>query len=277
MITLSAFADEIDKDLQVQMDVCLSHGIRCIDVRGIDGKSVAQMTVKEASEYRKRLLDRGFTVPCIGSPIGKIRMDEDFKAHMELLKRCCDVAKAFGTSLIRIFSFYPSQGANIVDERRGVMSRMSEMVKLAEQADVTLMHENEKAIYGAKPDGVKDIFQTIRSPKLKSIFDPANYVEEGVAPYSDGWTKGLDKLTDYFHIKDKADPHGPTCVPAGQGAGQIEEVFAELKDRNWSGYMTLEPHMAAAGQFSGFSGPELFAKAVEGLKSILDRLNMPYN
>ena len=275
MAVISAFADEIAPDLKTQMDVCEAHGVRCIDVRGIDGINVSKLTVKQAAGYKRQMDDRGFSVPCIGSPIGKIRIDEPFEPHLELLKHCCEVAKAFGCSQIRVFSFYPSKGRDIAEQRTEVMDRMAAMVKLAEQADVVLLHENEKRIYGAKPQAVKDLFETIASDRLKGIFDPANFVEEDIAPYNDGWQAGLAELTDYFHIKDKV-PGAATCVPAGQGAGQIEEIFRDVKARNWSGVMALEPHMKAAGQFAGFTGPELFCKAADGLKGLLERVGLAY-
>jgi hypothetical protein len=33
--------------------------------------------------------------------------------------------------------------------------------------------------------------------------------------------------------------------------------------------------MKAAGQFSGFTGPDLFAKAVEGLRKVCQKAGMP--
>jgi sugar phosphate isomerase/epimerase len=149
------------------------------------------------------------------------------------------------------------------------------MVEAARQAGVILLHENEKAIYGAKPAGVKDLFATIKSPSFQGIFDPANFVEEDIQPYDDGWKQGLAELTQYFHIKDKT-PGAPTCVPAGQGNGQIKEILADAKRRGFNGYLTIEPHMKAAGQFSGFTGPDLFAKAVEGLRKVCDEVGLSY-
>ena len=35
-------------------------------------------------------------------------------------------------------------------------------------------------------------------PRLRAVFDPANFVEEGIAPYTQGWKVGLDKITEYF-------------------------------------------------------------------------------
>ena len=276
MITFSAFADEIGDDLDLQMDVCQANGVKCIDVRGIDGKNVSKMTIPEVQQYKSRMDDRGFTCPCIGSPIGKIKMDDDFNAHMELLKHCFEVAEGFGTKQIRVFSFYASADSKIEDQTDEVMDRMRQMVAAAESAGMILLHENEHNIYGATCQGVKDLFATIKSDSFKSIFDPANFVTDNIAPYEEAWKAGLADLTDYFHIKDKVRGQ-ETCVPAGEGDGQMAELFADLRNRNWSGYMTLEPHMAVAGQFRGFTGPELFAKAVDGLKKLCKETGLSHN
>lgn len=276
MITFSAFADEIGPDLDLQMEVCQSVGVRNIDVRGIDGKNVSTFTTSEAKAYKKRMDDRGFAVPCIGSPLGKIKISDPFGPHLELVKHCCELAHIFGSPFIRVFSFYPSDGMAIADQRPQVFERMTAMLDVTRQADLVMLHENERDIYGAKPAGVMDLMAKLRCDHFKGIFDPANFVYEGVRPYDEGWKLGLDKLTDYFHIKDYR-PGEQACTPAGHGAGQMDEIFAELGQRNWSGYMTLEPHMAAMGQFRGFTGPELFAQAVEALKSLCDRHGLKYN
>ncbi|MFP4106975.1 MAG: sugar phosphate isomerase/epimerase family protein [Phycisphaerae bacterium] len=275
MVIFSAFADEIDPDLTIQMDVCEANGVKCIDIRGVDGKNVSTFSVEQAREYRKRLDDRGFQVPCIGSPLGKIKMDDDFQPHLDMTRHCCEMAHVFGTKRIRMFSFYPSAGKTIQDERDGVMDRLNQMLEIAEANGCEFFHENEKAIYGAKPDGVKDIINTLGHDRIKGIFDPANYVEEKVAPYDDGWTQGLAELTDYFHIKDK-QPGASACCPAGKGAGQYEQIFADLKARDWEGYMTLEPHLAKAEQFKGYTGPELFATAVNALKQQCEQAGIEY-
>jgi 3-dehydroshikimate dehydratase len=276
MITFSAFADEIGPDLTLQMDTCESNGIKCIDVRGIDGINVSSMTLDQVSEYSKQLAGRGFRVPCIGSPIGKIKISDDFDEHMDLLKHTFDVARGFGTDRIRMFSFYPTDGMKIEDQRGEAFERFGKMVEAAESAQVYLYHENESGIYGYSPDGVKDLFATFTSDYLKGIFDPANFVNDGFHPFDQGWTQGLAELTDAFHIKDKVlGAEGP-CVPAGTGDGQFREIFADLASRGFDDFMTFEPHLAAAGQFAGHTGPELFSTAVTALKSICDEVGLEY-
>jgi len=275
MITISAFADEIDPDLDAQMDVLSRQGVRFIDVRGIDNINIASMSLQQARQYHQRMKDKGFHVPSLGSPIGKIRIDQDFQQHLELLRHCCDLARAFGTREIRVFSFYASKGKKIEDQRAQVMDRLAGMVDLARQEDGLLWLENERDLYGWSPQGMLDIFATLRSPHLKCLFDPANFVYDGIAPYNQAWTKGLGDLTGYFHIKDK-HPDQPHCCPAGRGHGQIPEILADLKNRNWSGVMTVEPHMTRAEQFTGFTGPDLFGEAVQALKDLLDQAALAY-
>ncbi len=275
MSILSAFADEIAPDLKTQMAVCARHGVRCIDVRSIDNTNVSKFTLDQARRYRREMDAAGLKVACIGSPIGKIRIDEPFAPHLDLLKHCFEVGNVLGTRNIRIFSFYGPEGGDIANHRAEVMDRMAAMVKAAEQSGMVLLHENEKAIYGSIPRRVSDIFATIKSKALLGIFDPSNYVEEGVAPYDDGWTKGLADVTHYFHIKDKV-PGAHTCVPAGEGVGQIEPTLADAKRRGYDGVLSLEPHMSSAGQYAGFTGPELFAKAVAGLKAMCDKVGIKY-
>lgn len=276
MATISAFADEIDPQLAVQMDVCASHGIRHIDLRSIDGVNVSKFTDANARQYRRQMADRGFAVPCIGSPLGKIRIDGNLREHLDVTRRCCELAKLFGARYVRIFSFYGPEGRSIADFRSPVMTMLGSMVAIAAEFDVVLLHENEKGIYGARPDGVKDIFATIRSPHLQGIFDASNFIEEDLRPYEDAWQQGLAERTQYFHIKDKVRKEDPTCVPAGEGSGRVDAILADAKARGFDGYLALEPHMQQAGQFAGFSGTERFARAVAGLKRVCEQVGMPY-
>jgi len=78
----------------------------------------------------------------------------------------------------------------------------------------------------------------------------------------------------YFHIKDALLADG-RIVPAGAGDGDVEAILRDaILARGFDGFLSLEPHLAAAGQFSGFSGPDLFRNAVEALGAILARLGV---
>ncbi|GIN56067.1 hypothetical protein [Lederbergia ruris] len=56
---LSAFADEIDSDLNTQMDVLEQHDIKYIEMRGVNGKLLLHHSLEEAKELRNRLMIEG--------------------------------------------------------------------------------------------------------------------------------------------------------------------------------------------------------------------------
>ena len=89
---ISGFADEIAPELDKQMTVLKKLGIGFAELRGIDGKNVSDYTAEEMKTVKERLDKGGIRVSSIGSPIGKIGIDDDFDAH---LKRKISVFSAF--------------------------------------------------------------------------------------------------------------------------------------------------------------------------------------
>src|SRR5262245_60609587 len=136
MFTVSAFADEIAPDPQVQIDVLKSCNVRHIEFRSIWGTNVLALSDAQIQEF-KALLDRhGFKLSAIGSPIGKIRIDEPFEPHLVKFQRAIHLCKVFDTQNIRIFSYYPPENfdGNWAPWRSEVMQRMTRKCELAAQA-----------------------------------------------------------------------------------------------------------------------------------------------
>jgi sugar phosphate isomerase/epimerase len=126
MFTLSAFADEISPDPQAQIDVLKPCGIRHIELRSILGTNVLALSDLQIQEFKALLDKNGFKLSAIGSPIGKIRIDEPFGPHLEKFQRAIELCKVFGTPNIRIFSYYPPEGREWDDDddhRRAVLDR----------------------------------------------------------------------------------------------------------------------------------------------------------
>jgi sugar phosphate isomerase/epimerase len=101
-------------------------------------------------------------------------------------------------------------------------------------------------------------------------FDPANFVMCGVRPFTEGYELLKDYI-EYVHIKDGLMSE-QRVVPAGQGDGEVRELLMALKARGFDGFLSLEPHLSNAGQFGGFSGPDLFGVAVRALRELLNEI-----
>jgi len=274
---LSCFADEIDPMLSKQMDVLDKTYIRHIEIRGVDGKNISEITPSEAKKIKKCLDDRGYKISAIGSPIGKININDNFAPHLELFKNVLDISEKLDAPLIRIFSFYTK---NPDTDKNKVFDRLSELVKIAEDYDCVLIHENEIGIYGDTPQRNLEIAKMF-PPKKKFghafgfVFDFANYVING-CDVMEAYNL-LEDHVIYFHIKDAI--YGENrVVPAGMGEGKIAEILARAKNKNC--FLSLEPHL---GYFEGLEafehtldikemekgGPHLFMIAYNALLKIL--------
>jgi sugar phosphate isomerase/epimerase len=268
MLKLAAFADEISPEIDVQIEHCKKNGITHVELRGVADKNVLDFDKPLCAEIRCKLADNGLGVASIGSPIGKVKLSESFDAHFDQFKIAVDLAEYFDAPFIRIFSYYETR----LGDREEVIRRMQKKVDYLRDSKLVLIHENESRIFGETGAACLDLHKSIDSPKLRAAFDFANFVQARENPLQN-WPL-LKPYTVHFHIKDARMGNGKV-VPAGEGDGHLAEI---LKDAYASGYrefLSLEPHLAAHGQFSGFSGPELFKTAVDALRKLARQNGIP--
>ena len=276
MFVYSAFADEISADLSVQISELQKHGIGYIEARGINGKNISNHTASEAVEIKKILDDNNMKISALGSPIGKIKITDDFDAETEKFKRTVELAKIFDTKYIRIFSFYMDT-SKAEKYRNEVFKRFQTYIDIAKENKIVLLHENEKQIYGDTPQRCLDLLKTINSDYLKATFDPANFIQCKADPLSA--FELLENYIEYVHIKDALWQSGDV-VPAGMGDGKVKEILTRLHQKKWNGFLSIEPHL---GDFQGFadleggktvkkesSGPDKFDIAFAAIESIIN-------
>ncbi len=278
MIRLSAFADEISPDLDEQIAVLSSEKVRFLDLRGVWNTNVLDLSDQQVTRVKETLDAHGIGVAAIGSPIGKVPIDSSFNEHLHLFERAITVAQALQTPYIRIFSFYPpaasDRGAvNPAEYRDEVLRRLREMTARARAAAVILLHENEKDIYGDTIARCVDLLQGINDAHFQAVFDPANFIQCGQTPYPDAY-EAVRPWLRYVHVKD-ARSDG-SVVPAGEGVSHWPELLQRLRADGYDGFLSLEPHLALAGQYQGFSGPDLFRRASQALQQMLQAMGWEY-
>jgi len=271
---LSGFADEISPDLDEQLVVLAAESISHLELRSVWSTNVADLDDVQLASLRRQLSESGVQVSAVGSPIGKVGIDAPLAPELERLRRVADVAGELGTTLVRVFSFFIPQADEPGLYRAQVIDRMGELAALAEERGLVLAHENEKEIYGDRPERCVDIIESVGSPALRATFDAANFVQCGVRPHADAYEL-LRPYLVYVQVKDALTATGEV-VPAGQGDGQVRETLAELRDSAFQGYLSLEPHLTMSGRFGGFSGPDGFRLASSALKDLLADLSVQW-
>ena len=277
-IKLCAFADEAGDSLADQIKAMQENGIGLLELRSIDKVNVTKFTNEQVKEYKKQLDDAGIGVWAIGSPIGKVKIEDDFNVDLDLCKRTIEIANMFDAKSLRMFSFYGTGGeAKYTDL---VMERLAKYVEAARGSGVTLCHENEKGIYGDIASRCLEIHKNI--PELKCVFDPANYVQCGQDTL-EAWEM-LEPYVFYGHIKDSlADG---SIVPPGKGIGHLREYLPKFVAKGGQ-VLTLEPHLKVFSALKDLEAPgdeskigmykfeskrEAFDCAVNSLKEIIKEI-----
>jgi sugar phosphate isomerase/epimerase len=271
MVRISCFADEIDPDLHEQIAVMRRNKIRYVELRSVWNKNVLDLDDEELDSVKTALTNNGIQVSSIGSPIGKVPITADFGEHLERFRRAVTVAGKMATGFIRVFSFYIPAGEHDRYEQT-VVARLGQMLAIAREHNVVLLYENEKDIFGESSANCRKLFQALYPSGLGAVFDPSNFVVAGEQVYADSYAR-LKPFVAYLHIKDSRRGSGQ-IVPAGQGDGDLPAILRDLRDRR-DLFVSLEPHLAQAGPFRGFSGPELFEKALAALRQILVEQDIP--
>lgn len=270
--TLSGFGDEISPDPHAQIAVLEGLGARHIEVRSAWDTNVVDLDEDQLNALAAIVKNAQFSVSAIASPIGKVDVTLDPDLEVQRLHRIIRVAKTLGTTNIRIFSFYPAPGSSIESMRDDVLLRMRRLADVAEQAGVVLLHENEKGIYGDIPERILDIVESVGSANLRLAWDSANFVQVGVRPFDDGYSK-LSPYVDYLQVKDALSLTS-VVVPAGEGDGQLRETLAAFASDGYAGYASLEPHLSSTHSLGGFSGPYSFGLAARAFRRLTDELGI---
>jgi len=269
---LSGFGDEIDPDPHVQGAVLLALGAHHIEVRSAWGINVVDLDDDATARLKSTLDALGLAVSAVASPIGKVDVSLPPQHEVERLTRVIRVAATLGTPYIRIFSFFRQPGQSAADIREAVLERMALLAATAEEAGVVLLHENEKGIYGDTPERVLDIVESVGSPALRLAWDSANFVQVGVRPFTEAYAM-LRPHIEYLQVKDAVASTG-VVVPAGEGDGEVLETLAALRDDGYTGFASLEPHLARAFELGGFSGPEAFGDAGRAFRHLTESIGV---
>jgi sugar phosphate isomerase/epimerase len=281
---LSAFADEASGKIDGQIKALNRNGFKFIEIRNVDGSCIIDHNITSIKEIKNKLESQNIKVSSIGSPIGKISIEDPFEPHEEAFKRTLEAASILCTKRIRMFSFYIPTSKKAEDYRNEVFERLECLLELSEAAGIYCCLENEKGIYGDSKERSLEIYKTFNN-RMRAIFDPANYIQCGEKPIE--IFEELYPFVDYLHVKDANYIDG-SVVPSGYGDGHIAEIISIFSKAYGERFLSVEPHLTV---FEGFdnlrdsslkhrftyaSCDEAFDAACIALKEILNKGDYDY-
>ena len=259
---LGILTDEVYPDnFAKSLDWIKEQGLKHIEVRVVDGVNIANMSDEQVAAVRAQIDARGLSVSAIASPLYKCALDpsrpvasgdvfgqaeESAEAHHEKLKRVIAIAKALGTTNIRIFSFWREKEPERYFGE--IVEHLKKAAAIAEREGILLLQENEPACNGGFAEEVGRIVRAVGSPALKALWDPGNEAYGGRPAFPEGYGFIKDVLA-HVHIKDAyVLPDGSSrCVPVGSGNVPFIAQLQALRDDGYEGLFTIETHYKPEG------------------------------
>ena len=259
---LAAITDEISQDFEHALDVLLEYSAPGAELRGLWGVNIADLTDEQALRARNALRERGMHVAALATPFFKCDLIQDAAAirgrmhlakargmgeQLTMLRRCCELAHAFDTDLIRVFTFWRQGDLSPVIERQ-IVDAFAEPIKVAEEEDVTLVLENEHACYIGTGAEAARVLSEVNSPQLRAVWDPGNAYLAGELPYPAGYQE-IRPFLRHIHVKDAvADGSGGyQWAVIGQGDLNYTGQFEALRKDGYDGFVSLETHYIPHG------------------------------
>jgi sugar phosphate isomerase/epimerase len=254
---LGVITDELAEDFEKALDFISEHSLDYCEVRELWSKNVVRLSQEELERAKQLIEEHHLKVSEIASPLFKYHLPEmpssrpnwgdTFKAAdltdkdtESLLERVFRLAPFFGTSKVRVFSYWrvedPEKAYPLVRER------LAKAATMAAQHNVTLLLENETDCNVGTGKELGRMVRDINSPNLLAMWDPCNALGLGEVPYPDGYRE-VHGLFRHMHVKDmrKNPATGKfQYVPVGKGAIDYRGQFKALRNDGYNGTMSIE-------------------------------------
>jgi sugar phosphate isomerase/epimerase len=280
MIKLTGIADEAGASLDVQIQAHQELGWDSIESRGVEIGGVKgnlhEIPDTAFNQVVNRLEDTGMKISGFGSLIGNWakKITDDFSITEAEISRAIPRMQRLGAKMIRVMSYAvcKDEGGEDLEEQFAPerVRRMTEVNKRFADAGITVLHENCMNWGGMSPMYVKRMAEAV--PGMKWVFDTGNpvFIDDRDKPghKQDSWEmyQAVKPFMAHVHVKDgvwdKAKNDAVYTFP-GEGEGQTERIMQDLIATGYSGYISIEPHVAVVFHGAGAAddlSPEQKAK-----------------
>jgi len=254
---LTGFADEAAVDIDGQIKATRELGWRNIEARSIDGVNITNITDEQFEMLCEKLDAAGIMINCFGSAVANWskKLSDPPESSYEELKRAIPRMHTMESEFIRIMSFAVPEDDSINKPEvvAEVIRRMKEMVRIAEDGGITMVHENCDNWGGRSQEHTLRLLDAVQSPNLKLVFDTGNPVGRkdvrGTPPYryQDAWEfySAVKQFIAYVHIKDgKMYGDKMRFTFPGEGDGHVRKIVGDLLKSGYDGGISIEPHLA---------------------------------
>jgi len=244
LLKLAVINDEVSQELDIAIALAQEFYFDGLELRSLWDKGLPQLSDDDIEEIRDMMDDAGLEVACLASPFFKSHIDseEEYKQHLDILRRCIDITHKLDTNLIRGFGFWREGAENYkIDD---ILARYKEPKKILEGEGVYLVIENEHDTLLCNAKTLREFLDRIDSPNIKGLWDPGNEIfdPDGITPFPDAYNLLKDQIL-HIHLKNAKEIDGKMeACPLDEGKADIKAHLKGLIDDGYEGYVSLETH-----------------------------------
>jgi sugar phosphate isomerase/epimerase len=245
---LGIVADELNRNFREAVRAGSKLGLRRYEIRFLQTGRAPMCAVSELLEIEQIIENEDVAITALSPGLFKWTADEKaFRAEMnEVFPRSVELAKRWGLGSLIVFgfnkpnatetSFYPNEHTPTY-----IFEWFAEVAEAAEKAEITLMIEPEPVCWMDTDAKLAELINKVNSDRIRVNYDPANVA----------WLTGKDPIDEFeliapfianVHIKDIKSTLPVWAVP-GEGMIDYAKHFAALKKINYTGNISLEPHL----------------------------------
>lgn len=259
----SGLADEAAPDIAGQIAVHRDLGWNAMELRLVNNLTVtAELGEGEFDQVVAQVESAGMAITGLASKIGNWgrAINGDFAVDVAELRRAIGRMRRLGTTCIRTMSWVGDSTAERA-WRREVLRRYRELVKIAEDGGVVLLHENCSGWAGRSAANMVELVSEIDSPHLGLMFDIGNTISHGHEPWA--FYQGMRQRIRYVHVKDaRCAPDGTVeYTYPGEGQAQLRRILADLLRTGYAGVLAIEPHVASVIHRGNHDGDPVLMRA----------------
>jgi len=282
---VAVITDEISQDFDHACYVSAREfGMQWVELRGLWGKNLMNLSSSEIAQARAILKKYDLRVTDIASPLFKVDWPgapvsnyspkhDQFNANFgyeqqdEVLEKCVETAKAFGTERVRGFDFWRLEDQ--APYRNAINAKLTAAAGKLAQQNLILVLENEFACNTATGAEAAKTLASVTAQNFQLNWDLGNAAARGEIPYPNGWDALPKNRIGHCHCKDianKSGGEGFEWMPVSKGTIEWVGQFKALKQAGYKLGVSLETHWRGAG-----SPEEASRESWAGMKADLEK------
>lgn len=248
---LTGFADEASQDIRSQIEVTKELGWNSIEARSIEGTNIHDICEGQFQAVKELLNSEGIRINCFGSTIANWskRVTDPFEVTVEEVERAIPRMQELGTRLVRVMSYARCLGKEQYKEER--FRRLREVCNRFLDSGIIPVHENCMNYGGMSWRHSLELIDNV--PGMKLVFDTGNPVisvdHSSLSGEKQDPIEFFTRIKEhvaYIHIKDASfRERTEYFLYPGEGDAQIPKILRMLKDADYQGGISIEPHMAS--------------------------------